>query len=174
MNCLISPRRCDPIEFTFFRQGGQYLLTLVDHFCVSFLIYVMAIAELITFCWIYGIKRLCRDVEFMLGIKSNWYWRISWGIIAPVLMITIFVYELITMVPIQYNGYIYPDEFYGRVFRHSLLRSIVIYFLYISHLANSAWMDFVGAWNGSDSALDGSSNIQAERNNVAGQNRWRL
>lgn len=94
-------------------KGGQYLLNLVDFFCVSFLIYVLGITELITFGWIYGIKRICKDIEFMLGSKSNLYWRISWGVIAPFLMIVIFIYELVTMTPLKYKDYIYPDGFYG-------------------------------------------------------------
>lgn len=158
-------------QLTFFPQGGQYILTLVDYFCVSFLIYVLAIAELITFCWIYGIKRLCRDVEFMLGIKSNWYWRISWGIIAPVLMIVIFVYELIMFKPTHYNGYIYPDRFYGWFFTLSSFIEFLLIsfsFLTISRDKNRTWMVFVSLWNRSDSALDGSSNIQPERRNLAG------
>lgn len=85
-------------------QGGQYLVTLVDFFCVSFLIYVMAIAQLITFGWIYGVRRIFRDVEFMLNRKPMLYWRISWGIITPVLMVLIFVYALATWTPLQYNN----------------------------------------------------------------------
>lgn len=102
------------IKYLFFLQAGQYLVTLVDYFCVSFLIYIMAIAELIAFGWIYGIKRLCCDIEFMLGTKTNVYWRISWGVIAPVLMIGIFLNELITMTSLQYRETFYPDEYYGK------------------------------------------------------------
>lgn len=88
-------------------------MNLVDFFCVSFLIYVMAIAQLITFGWIYGIRRICRDVEFMLNRRPYLYWRLSWGIITPVMMMLIFIYALITWVPLQYNEQEYSTGISG-------------------------------------------------------------
>lgn len=123
-------------------QAGQYLVNLVDYFCVSFLIYIMAIAELIAFGWIYGIKRLCRDIEFMLGTKTNVYWRISWGVIAPVLMIGIFINELITMKPLEYRQRVYPDHYYGKMGKLSNILKINFY-------VSSNWMDVVSNWNAS-------------------------
>ena len=76
--------------------------------------YVTAIAELITFSWIYGVNRLCKDIEFMLGIKTGVYWRICWGIITPLTMIAIFIYELCRYVPLKYNNVAFPTTVYGR------------------------------------------------------------
>lgn len=75
--------------------------------------FVLAIVELITIAWIYGVNRLCKDAEFMLGIKTGLYWRICWGIITPLLMGSILIYTLITLEPLTYNGYIYPTNAYG-------------------------------------------------------------
>lgn len=60
-----------------------------------------------------GVNRLCKDAEFMLGIKTGLYWRICWGIITPVLMGSIMIYTLVTLKPLTYNGYIYPNTAYG-------------------------------------------------------------
>lgn len=70
---------------------------------MSMLIYVLALGELITFGWLYGVKRICQDVEFMLGQKIHWYWRLSWGFIAPIIMIIVFIYNMITLQPLIYN-----------------------------------------------------------------------
>lgn len=94
-------------------EGGQFLLNLVDYFGVSMVIYVLAIAELITFGWIYGVSRICSDAEFMLGIKTSWYWRICWGVVTPLMMISILVYQIVKYEPLKYNGVEYPWTFYG-------------------------------------------------------------
>ncbi|XP_055625250.1 sodium-dependent nutrient amino acid transporter 1 isoform X3 [Toxorhynchites rutilus septentrionalis] len=92
--------------------GGQYILTLVDHFGASFIALVLAIAELVALGWIYGVDRLCKDVEFMLGFRPNLYWRLCWRWITPVLMFAILMYNLATLEPLTYQGYVYPSIAY--------------------------------------------------------------
>ncbi|XP_029721155.2 sodium-dependent nutrient amino acid transporter 1 isoform X2 [Aedes albopictus] len=92
--------------------GGQYILTLVDHFGASFIALVLAIAELITIGWIYGVDRLCKDVEFMLGVRPNLYWRLCWKWITPLMMAAILIYNLVTLEPLTYQGYVYPTIAY--------------------------------------------------------------
>lgn len=99
-------------------QGGQYLLNMVDYFGVSMVIYVLAIAELITFGWIYGVSRICKDTEFMLGIKTSWYWRICWGVVTPLMMISILIYQIIKYEPLTYNGIPYPTMYYCKCILH--------------------------------------------------------
>uniref|UniRef100_A0A1Q3FXI4 Transporter n=1 Tax=Culex tarsalis TaxID=7177 RepID=A0A1Q3FXI4_CULTA len=92
--------------------GGQYILTLVDHFGASFIALVLAIAELIAIGWIYGVDRLCKDVEFMLGHRPNLYWRLCWRWVTPLLMTAILIYNLLTLQPLTYQGYVYPTIAY--------------------------------------------------------------
>lgn len=84
------------------------------------MVFVMGIAQLITFCWVYGVDRLCADIQFMLGIKTGWYWRICWSIITPVLMIAIFVYFVVELAqssePITYKNQPFPSEVLGNIF----------------------------------------------------------
>ncbi|XP_055532517.1 sodium-dependent nutrient amino acid transporter 1 isoform X2 [Wyeomyia smithii] len=93
--------------------GGQYILTLVDHFGASFIALVLAIAELLAIGWIYGVERFCKDVEFMLGSRPNIYWRLCWRWITPLLMIVILIYSLATLEPLTYQGYTYPSIAYA-------------------------------------------------------------
>lgn len=96
--------------------GGQHLLNFIDFFGVSFIVFVMGIAQLITFCWIYGVDRLCFDIQFMLGFKTGWYWRICWSIVTPALMIAIFIYFVVELAqspdPITYKLRPYPNVVY--------------------------------------------------------------
>ncbi|XP_055372891.1 sodium-dependent nutrient amino acid transporter 1 [Condylostylus longicornis] len=92
--------------------GGQYMLNLLDFYGASFVAFVLAIAELIAVGWIYGVKRLCKDIEFMLDKKTGIYWRICWSLITPGLMIAILLYTIIDMSPLKYGDYIYPDSLY--------------------------------------------------------------
>ncbi|XP_061389733.1 sodium-dependent nutrient amino acid transporter 1-like [Musca vetustissima] len=93
--------------------AGQYILNLVDFFGCSFIALVLAIAELISFAWIYGTKRLCEDIEFMLGIKTGYYWRICWTFVTPGLMMGVLLYSLINYTPLTYKGETYPMIYYA-------------------------------------------------------------
>lgn len=54
----------------------------------------MAVAELITFCYIYGVDRMIKDIQFMLGFKINIFWTICWKFVTPPLMFAIVIYTL--------------------------------------------------------------------------------
>lgn len=95
-------------------KGGQFVLELVDHHGATFVVFFLAIIELIAFCWIYGVKRVCDDVYFMLGYRPNIIWQICWKFITPMVMIVIFIYSLISLKPVTYNGYVYKDSHYGK------------------------------------------------------------
>lgn len=94
--------------------GGQWLLNLVDYFGGTFIIFVLAIAELVGVFWIYGLENFCNDIEFMLDRRPGCYWKICWGFVTPLLMIIIFLYSLITMEPVTYNTMEYPEGFLSR------------------------------------------------------------
>lgn len=88
--------------------GGQFILTMVDHFGGTFVIFVLAIIEMVVVMWWYGLNNFCMDIEFMLKRKVGIYWRICWGLLTPVLLIIIFAYFLITLTKLQYAGHDYP------------------------------------------------------------------
>ncbi|XP_063824948.1 sodium-dependent nutrient amino acid transporter 1-like [Ostrinia nubilalis] len=93
--------------------GGQYILELVDYYGGTFMRLFAAIAETIGVFWIYGLENICLDIEFMLGVKSSFYWRICWSIITPAIMIAVFMYALITTEALVYGGtYRYPEGAY--------------------------------------------------------------
>lgn len=101
------------IGLIYVTPGGQFLLNLIDYNAVTMVVYILAIAELVTVGWLYGVDRLCGDVEFMLGVQTGWYWRVCWAVITPAMMVTILVYQFVTLQPLEYNGVMYPDFVYG-------------------------------------------------------------
>lgn len=73
------------------------MIDIADFFGATFVAFLLAIAEIITIAWIYGVNRLCKDAEFMLGLKTGLYWRICWGLITPTFMGTVLIYYLKTL-----------------------------------------------------------------------------
>ncbi|XP_037047033.1 sodium-dependent nutrient amino acid transporter 1-like [Bradysia coprophila] len=88
--------------------GGQHILNLVDFYGVSFVALVLAVPELITFGWIYGVERLWLDVKFMRNVETGLYYRLTWKIVSPLLMLIILIYQVVQFKPISYNEQKYP------------------------------------------------------------------
>lgn len=70
------------------------MLQIVDHYGATLVAFILAIAELYAFCYIYGVDRLCKDIEFMLGFRPNWLWRLCWRYLTPGLMTIIVLFTL--------------------------------------------------------------------------------
>lgn len=96
------------IELLIQLQGGQHILNLIDFYGVSFVALVLALPELITFGWIYGVERLWLDVKFMRNAETGLYYRLTWKIISPLLMLIILIYQVVQFESISYNGQKYP------------------------------------------------------------------
>ncbi|CAG9786164.1 unnamed protein product [Diatraea saccharalis] len=95
------------IGLTYVTPGGQYILELVDYYGGTFLALFCAIAEIVGVFWIYGLENIALDIEFMLGIKTSFYWRCCWGVITPAMMIVVFIYALIS-----YEDLVFGEDYY--------------------------------------------------------------
>lgn len=85
------------------------MLGLVDHFGGTFLIFALAILEVIGIFWIYGLRDFCLDMEFMLGRKVTPFWRVTWTIVTPGMMLIIFIYSMVKLEnPTYANDLEYP------------------------------------------------------------------
>ncbi|XP_075166646.1 sodium-dependent nutrient amino acid transporter 1 isoform X2 [Haematobia irritans] len=101
------------IGLAYVTPGGQFILTLVDYFGASMIALVLGIAELYVLGWVYGVDRLCKDAEFMMGRKVGLYWRFCWSIVTPLIMTAILIYFLSTYTPLTYNNVAYPSWAYA-------------------------------------------------------------
>lgn len=107
-------------------QGGQHILNLVDFYGVSFVALVLAVPELITFGWIYGVQRLWLDVKFMINVETGLYYRLTWKIVSPLLMLIILIYQVVQFEQISYNEQKYPATVTGIVENSNHLRLLVL------------------------------------------------
>ncbi|XP_058456380.1 sodium-dependent nutrient amino acid transporter 1-like [Malaya genurostris] len=91
----------------FVTPGGLIMLDLIDYYGVTFATLTLVILEVITFCWLYGVRRICIDIQFMLGIKTGIFWRVCWGFLTLLMIGAIFIMESIQYepkdVPVGYN-----------------------------------------------------------------------
>nr|CAD7455001.1 unnamed protein product [Timema tahoe] len=104
---------CFLIGLIYVTPGGQYILNLVDFYGVTFVVFVLAVIEVIGVHWIYGLNNFCHDLEFMQGSKVGLYWRLCWGLITPVILFIVLIYFLVQMEPLKYGDYLYPDSSYA-------------------------------------------------------------
>lgn len=70
------------------------MLNLIDHYAASSVIFILAVLEIYTFCYIYGVERICGDVKFMLDFRPGVFWRTCWGYVTPIIMTLIAIYAL--------------------------------------------------------------------------------
>ncbi|XP_052899239.1 sodium-dependent nutrient amino acid transporter 1-like [Anopheles moucheti] len=96
------------IGLIYITPGGLIILELLDYYGATLVTITLAVFELLTFAWIYGVNRVCKDIEFMLGIKTGLFWRICWGIVTPITVLFILLVSLVQYkpqnVPLGYNA----------------------------------------------------------------------
>ncbi|XP_062556020.1 sodium-dependent nutrient amino acid transporter 1-like isoform X1 [Armigeres subalbatus] len=86
--------------------GGLDLLDVFDNYGAKYVTLTFALFELITFGWIYGVDRICRDIQFMLNIETGKFWRICWGFLTPLVVAVILIGCLVDHKPVDV-----PDEY---------------------------------------------------------------
>uniref|UniRef100_A0A1I8M2C5 Transporter n=1 Tax=Musca domestica TaxID=7370 RepID=A0A1I8M2C5_MUSDO len=104
---------CYCFGLMYITPGGQFIMNYIDFYAVTLVAIVLGIFELIAASWIYGVKNICRDIKFMLTIKTSIYYRICWGIVTPVFMTAVLIYMLVDYEPLKYNDTLYPEGLYA-------------------------------------------------------------
>ncbi|KAH8407669.1 hypothetical protein KR222_010143 [Zaprionus bogoriensis] len=97
------------VSIVYMTPGGQFILNLVDFYGVSFTALILAIGELLAVAWLYGVRRFCADIKYMMGIELGCYWRMCWAYITPGLMTAVLLYMLVDMKGLTYKGVAYPQ-----------------------------------------------------------------
>ncbi|CAG0922912.1 unnamed protein product, partial [Notodromas monacha] len=109
---------------------GQYWVVLVNGSFQQYILVGLALSEVLVMCYIYGVNKLCTDIEFMVGIYPNNFLRFMWRFGTPCLLVLLVMLMILDPPKPQYTTYIYPDW----VTRHHDL----ILFSYFSH-SSSSW-----------------------------------
>uniref|UniRef100_A0A182W2B5 Sodium-dependent nutrient amino acid transporter 1 n=1 Tax=Anopheles minimus TaxID=112268 RepID=A0A182W2B5_9DIPT len=79
----------------FVTPSGSKMLDYFDYYGVQFVTLTSAIFELFAFCWLYGIRKLCRDIQFMLNRRTGFLWRFCWKLLTPVMLIVVLIIGLV-------------------------------------------------------------------------------
>lgn len=82
--------------FLFITPASSRLIDYVDYYGVTYVTLTLAVAELFCFCWMYGVDRICRDIEFMLSIRTSILWRTCWKFITPTVLLIILIVTFIS------------------------------------------------------------------------------
>ncbi|XP_076868241.1 sodium- and chloride-dependent transporter XTRP3 isoform X2 [Brachyhypopomus gauderio] len=89
---------CLLLGLGFTTRPGNYWFTMFNDYGATFSLLFIVLIEVITVSYIYGLKRFEKDIEDMLGHQPNWYWRIMWGAVSPLLLISIFIFYIINYI----------------------------------------------------------------------------
>ncbi|XP_052284256.1 sodium- and chloride-dependent GABA transporter ine-like [Dreissena polymorpha] len=89
-------------------QGGIYFFQLIDNFSSAMSLMYLAFFEVIAITWIYGARRLAKDVEMMTGVRPNIFFVVCWYVFSPLLILGIWIFSLVQYTPFSMAGYEYP------------------------------------------------------------------
>ena len=79
-------------------KGGFYVLNLIDDAFAGYPLLVVGILQVIVVPWVYGVEKLIRDIECMIGQKPRWFWliwKISWLFITPGVLVVIKIFFIV-------------------------------------------------------------------------------
>ncbi|XP_031442372.1 sodium-dependent neutral amino acid transporter B(0)AT1-like [Clupea harengus] len=107
LTCLVSFL----MALIFSQRSGNYWVALFDTFAGSIPLLTIAFFEMIAVSYIYGIDRFSEDIEFMIGHKPNIFWRASWMVISPLIVLAIFIAYFVSKVTeeLTYTAWV-PDS----------------------------------------------------------------
>lgn len=89
-------------------RGGMYVLNLIDTYVGGMILPIIAIVELYTVCWFYGPRRLCMDVEYMLGTPPGTFVRVCWVFLCPISLTVIVAMSLLSHTRTTLRDHLYP------------------------------------------------------------------
>ncbi|KAI0240679.1 Sodium- and chloride-dependent glycine transporter 1 [Lamellibrachia satsuma] len=89
-------------------RGGMYVLQLMDSYCATYSVLIIALVESIALSWVYGYDRLAADIKLMIGVHIGWYWKVTWKFISPITLVTLLVFSIVKFQPNKYRGYEFP------------------------------------------------------------------
>ena len=59
------------VSTVYVTPGGQFVLTLVDYYGTSFVVFILASFEITAVTWVYGIENFLDDIEIYAGQKNK-------------------------------------------------------------------------------------------------------
>ncbi|XP_021114241.1 sodium-dependent neutral amino acid transporter B(0)AT3 isoform X2 [Heterocephalus glaber] len=78
-------------------QSGSYWLEVFDNFAASLNLVTFAFLEVVGVIYVYGMKRFCADVKWMTGQWPSLYWRVSWRVVSPLMLLGILLSYIVLL-----------------------------------------------------------------------------
>jgi len=115
-------------------NGGVFLFQLMDFYsCSGMSLLWVVFFQTIAIGWFFGADRFCNCVEQMTGHKPGIFWFLCWKYFAPAVMISVFIFYVISYEPVTYGtDYKYPKwaEGMGMCMSFASMMWVPIYAIY--------------------------------------------
>ncbi|KAM4632873.1 sodium- and chloride-dependent transporter XTRP3 [Polymixia lowei] len=89
---------CLLLGLGFTTRPGNYWFTMFNDYGATFSLLFIVLIEVIAVSYIYGINRFEKDIEDMLGHRPNWYWKIMWAGVSPILLVALFLFYIVNYI----------------------------------------------------------------------------
>lgn len=108
--CLI----CFFSQVVMVSEGGMFVFQLLDYYaCNGACILFLCVFETLALGWIFGVDKLYDIIKDMTGTRANYFFKLCWLYLTPLVSLGSFVCSLIEYQPLTFNRwYIYPSWAY--------------------------------------------------------------
>lgn len=73
--------------------GGIFYFTIIDFFSAGISVFYIAFFETIAIVWIYGARRLAKNIYSLNNEKPNWYIVMCWYVVSPLFVLVIWSFN---------------------------------------------------------------------------------
>ena len=120
------------VSVAYTTRGGMYLLDVVDNFVNGFGVLPSAVFEIVLILWAFHqMKPLMEEANRYSQIRLGNYFKISLGLITPVMLVVILISSLITNITTVYGGY--SSNFVG-LFGWGMVILMLVFAVLIPHM----------------------------------------
>uniref|UniRef100_A0A3Q0SWA7 Zgc:158427 n=1 Tax=Amphilophus citrinellus TaxID=61819 RepID=A0A3Q0SWA7_AMPCI len=108
--CII----CFFSQLVMITEGGMFVFQLFDYYaCNGACILFLCVFEALALGWVFGADRLYDIIKDMTGIRANFFFKICWLYLTPLVSLGSFICSLIEYQPLTFNRwYVYPSWAY--------------------------------------------------------------
>ncbi|XP_073702793.1 sodium- and chloride-dependent transporter XTRP3-like [Garra rufa] len=92
--CLL----CLLLGFGFTSRSGNYWFAIFNEYAATLSLLFIVFIEVVSVCYVYGLRRFEKDIEDMLGHRPNWYWKVMWAAVSPLLLFCLFIFYIINYI----------------------------------------------------------------------------
>ncbi|XP_071099678.1 sodium- and chloride-dependent creatine transporter 1-like [Haliotis cracherodii] len=100
---------CFFLGIVFCTQGGPYMFQLMDWYIASLAPLMYCTLECVAVMWIYGAKKMSRDIEMMNGKPLSPLVKILLAFVTPTILMTVFILTLMSYQLPTYGKYEFPN-----------------------------------------------------------------